>query len=166
MLASLAIIECPRSRAGALDSDNHHRMDASELLECGREILDPVLLPHGFHFERGMAGPASGGEFARAAYVRGHHRLDFSVRRGLGEVVYRVRDTSLAHEDFMRAVAGAGRHAYPGFSSDPLDGFRHLRQDLEQFGKAFLRTMDEDFHEFAWQAERTRPPAGFKRLSD
>jgi hypothetical protein len=44
----------------------------TEVLERGREILDPVLLPHGLQFERGLADVGSGGPFARGGYVRGH----------------------------------------------------------------------------------------------
>jgi hypothetical protein len=34
---------------------------------------------------------------------------------------------------------------YPGFSDDPLDGFRDLRRDLEEHGSAFLSASDADF---------------------
>jgi hypothetical protein len=33
---------------------------------------------------------------------------------------------------------------YPGFSDDPLDGFRHLRADLEKHGSSFLTGSDAD----------------------
>lgn len=97
-------------------------MDSTELLVRGREILDPVLLPHGFHFEAGPADKGSGGPFARGAYVRDRHRLEFSVRWALGEVVYRVGETSIVHEELMRVIAGPRGAEYPGFSTDPLDG--------------------------------------------
>jgi len=37
------------------------------------------------------------------------------------------------------------RSHYPGFSNDPLDGFRHLRQDLEEHGQDFLAGSDAEF---------------------
>jgi hypothetical protein len=77
-----------------------------------------------------------------------------------------VGDTLIPHEELMRVVAGPGQAKYPRFSEDPLDGFRHLREDLERHGKVFLRTMAEDFHAFAERAARTRPRRGFGRLSD
>jgi hypothetical protein len=77
-----------------------------------------------------------------------------------------VGDTLIPHEELMRVVAGPGQAKYPRFSVDPLDGFRHLREDLERHGKVFLRTMAEDFHAFAERAARTRPRRGFGRLSD
>ena len=141
-------------------------MEPTEFLERGHEILAPLMDLNGFVFERGLAGSGSGGPFARGAYVRGEHRLEFSVRHALGEVTYRVGKTVITHEDLMRVVAGPRRAQYPGFSDDPLDGFRHLRNDLELHGKAFLRTMDEDFHAFAERALQTKPRGGIERLSD
>lgn len=139
-------------------------MEPTEFLERGHEILGPIMEANGFVFERGRAGTGSGGMFARGAYVRGEHRLDFSVRRALGEVVYSVGDTAIAHEELMRVIAGPRRAQYPGFSDDPLDGFRHLRDDLELHGNAFFRTVDDDFHAFAERAARTKPPSGIGRL--
>ena len=141
-------------------------MEPIELLEQGRAVLDPLLRSHGFAFEPGASGVGSGGPYARGAYVRGAHRLEFSVRWQLGEVVYRVGETSLPHDEFMRAVAGPRQAKYPGFSSNPVDGFRDLRDDLEHHGKAFLRETDEDFHAFARRAAQTKPREGFSRLSD
>lgn len=141
-------------------------MNPREILEHGRAVLDSVLLSHGFAFEPGVAAVGSGGAFARGAYVRGSHRLEFSVREHLGEVVYRVGPTLISHEELMRVIAGPRRAKYPGFSDDPLDGFRGLKDDLEQYGKAFLRTVDEDFHAFAARAVATQPRTGFERLTD
>ena len=113
-------------------------MEPTELLEHGRDILAAALEPHGFVFERGIADTGSGGRFAQGAFVRPRHRLEFSVRRALGEVLYRVGHTAITHEDLMRVVAGPRLAHYPGFSADPLDGFRHLRADLETYGDALF----------------------------
>ena len=37
----------------------------------------------------------------------------------------------------LERIAAEGQ--YPGFSDDPMAGFRHLRHDLELFGEVFLR---------------------------
>jgi hypothetical protein len=42
------------------------------------------------------------------------------------------------HQELMRQT-GHGREAqYPGFSSEPLDAFRHVAHDLEKFGGDFM----------------------------
>jgi hypothetical protein len=139
---------------------------AKDLLARGRAILDPLLLAHGFVFEAGESDVGSGGPFARGAYVRGEHRLAFSVRWHLGEVTYTVGPSRISHEELMRVVAGPRAAKYPGFSNDPLDGFRDLRDDLQAHGQAFLREMDEEFHAFVARASRSQRATGFKRLSD
>ena len=150
-------------------------MHPSTILAQGREILEPPLLAAGFRFEPGIADVGSGGAFARGSFVRSadlgpglqfEHRLEFSVRESLGEVVYRVASpesvATIAHEDLMRVTGGRGE--YPGFSSDTLDGFRHLRSDLEKRGKVFLRPMAEDFFAFVERAQRTPRPGGLAAL--
>jgi hypothetical protein len=72
------------------------------------------------------------------------------VRRALGEVRYRVDAATLLHEDFARAAVGRGQARYPGFSDDPLDGFRDLATDLVRFGSVTLLG-------WAWAHLRTRP---------
>lgn len=139
--------------------------DVFELRRQGAEILAPLLTPHGFRYEPGLVDRGSGGAFARGAFVRGDRRLELSIRFALGEVVYRAAGRVLAHEDYMRLVAGRGHHAYPGFSDDPLDGFRHLAQDLERFAAAFLTGSDDDFSRIAAETERAPRPSGFKALS-
>lgn len=34
---------------------------------------------------------------------------------------------------------------YPGFSTEGIDGFRHLLEDLQQYGSDFLVGSDADF---------------------
>jgi hypothetical protein len=45
----------------------------------------------------------------------------------------------------MRALGCRKESAYPGFSADPLDGFRRLASDLERFGDEFLKGTDQHF---------------------
>jgi hypothetical protein len=140
-------------------------MDALDIRRRGVELLTPLFTAHGFAYEPGLADNGSGGFFARGAFVRDNRRLEFSTRYTLGEVVYRVGDRWLAHEDFMRVTAGRGNHRYPGFSDDPLDAFRDLAADLNQFGGSFFTGDDIAFGAVIAEAERTRPPRGFAALS-
>jgi hypothetical protein len=98
------------------------------LLLQGVEILDVVLGPAGFVFHETAHGNSSGGSFASGQLVREHQALSLSFRFSLGEVGYRWGATQLSHAQYLRALNVKG--AYPGFSKDPLDGFRHLLVDL------------------------------------
>lgn len=140
-------------------------MDPVEMLRRGAEILEAVTAPHGFTFEPGEVGKGSGGAFAQGAFVHGKRRLEFSTRHSLGLVQYRLGRSFVSHEDYMRVAAGPGNHAYPGFSNDPLDGFRHLASDLQHFAAVFLEGSDEQFMTLVSDALKARPKGGLGALN-
>jgi hypothetical protein len=141
-------------------------MNPVGLLQAGCEILDAALQPYGFTQLPPESGPSSGGTFARTQYVREDRRLELHFRYSLGLVMYHVGGISLPHEDYMRAVVGRrGGNQYPGFSDDPLDGFRHLRHDLEHYCSAFLTGTDDDFQQVATKVATQPRVTGFKALS-
>ncbi|MFN8579375.1 MAG: hypothetical protein U0163_00150 [Gemmatimonadaceae bacterium] len=100
-------------------------------------ILEPSLVPHGFAFVIGASGNSSGGGFACGEFTRGDRRLELHVRYSLGLVTYHVGGVSTSHDIYMEELGVRGQAAYPGFSSDPLDGFRHLGADLLRFAHDF-----------------------------
>jgi len=118
--------------------------DPQILLEQGAAILYPLLSAHGFVFEPVSVGSGSGGRFAAGRFVRSNRRLDLGYRYSLGPVSYSVGLVSLEHSDYVRAVSG-GRGSYPGFPSEPLEGFRHLLADLERYGRTFLNGSEAAF---------------------
>jgi hypothetical protein len=94
----------------------------------GAHIVGDVLAPHGFTFEPGGHGNGSGGPAAWGCFVRGSQRIELHFRYSLGLVSYTWGDTVLSHKEYLRGVDASG--SYPGFGTDPLDGFRHLADDL------------------------------------
>lgn len=94
-----------------------------DVLRAGCETIAPVLVSDGFQFRLRDAAPSSGGHFAWREYVRGDRRLALHVRASLGLVTYHLGDLQVPHEAFVRTVHGRiGGNAFPGFSTDPLDG--------------------------------------------
>ena len=124
-------------------SDNPKVREATALLERGVAELTAVLGPAGFEFIQSDEGVDSGGAFASGEFLKGDRRLELGVRSSLVLVRYHFGDESLPHEDSVRGVraleAIAAEGQYPGFSTDPMAGFRHLRHDLDRFGAIFLR---------------------------
>lgn len=93
-------------------------------------------------------------------WERGRRRVELHFRNSLGLVRYHLGDTSIAHEDYMWAVTGERNVTeYPGFSDDPLDGFRHLRSDLEKYASCFLSGSDASFLEIAHKASELKQKA-------
>jgi hypothetical protein len=70
----------------------------------------------------------SGGAFATGRFTRGDQYLELHFRRSLGLVTYGWGGSVLSHADYLAGLEVTG--AYPGYSADALDGFRHLAQDL------------------------------------
>jgi len=106
-------------------------------LIAGADIIGDVMKPSGFSFEFRDEGRGSGGHFAWGEFVRGERRLELHFRGSLGMVKYHLGKLNATHETFMRELGILGCNQYPGFSENPLDGFRHLAHDL-QFASDFL----------------------------
>jgi len=121
-------------------------MDVLEALNSGVLILRELMTRYQFSDALTAAGKGSGGNFASAEFVRGNRRLELHFRHSLGLVNYHVGNVSLSHGDYIWSVLGKrwASH-YPGFSEDPLDGFRDLRRDLEEYATAFLSGTEADF---------------------
>lgn len=136
-----------------------------EVLAQGQVILEEVLAPHGFQFRFEGSGRGSGGRFARGSFVRGDRRLELHVRSALGLVTYHVGSASVAHGDLMECVAGLENDAqYPGLSEDPLDGFRHLKADLERYGGDFLSGSGREVEACAKAAQQKA--TGLRRIAE
>ena len=141
-------------------------MTALETLRRGTEILGPVLSADGFTYCEGRAAHSSGGEYASGKYVKEDRILEIHFRHSLGLVTYRIGSESIRHEIFMRALLGQGAdNHYPGFASDPMDGFCDLRYDLENFGADFLKGSGEHFHRCVNEALAARKLSAFQRMS-
>ena len=136
-----------------------------EILCEGRRVLDPVLCQHGFSFVDGPSGKSSGGPYASGAYVNGDRKLEIHYRHSLGLVTYHFGEKSLDHESYMRALLGnAGGNRYPGFSDDPLDAFRGLAYDLQNFATAFLNGEFKAFARCVLAEEEWKKMPGLERL--
>lgn len=118
---------------------------ASQILRAGRELIDPILEACGFVWGYGSSGGSSDGDFASGWYSRDDRTHELHFRYSLSLVSYSVGDQSIHHADYMLVASGRGLSKYPGFSDDPLDGFRHLAHDLRAFCAAFLEGSDADF---------------------
>lgn len=140
-------------------------MNALETFRAGCKILDEVMNQYGFFLIEEACGRSSGGNFASGEYVKGDRRLEIHFRYSLGLVTYHVGNLSLTHDAYMRALLGKnGGNKYPGFSNDPLDGFRHLHFDLSHFCGDFLHGSGEEFERCVVKAQEQGKIKGFKAL--
>ena len=127
--------------------------EATRILQNGVAILNDVLAAHGFNISSRTEGISSGGSYASCQFSRRNRKLRLHFRHSLGLVEYDVNGVILSHEEYMWSVLGRrGGTSYPGFSNEPLDGFRHLADDLRQYAQEFLDGTDEQFASHADRA--------------
>jgi hypothetical protein len=117
---------------------------ASDVLRQGSAILRPTLSAHGFTMIDPTVGVGSGGPFTVGIWQRSDgFRFETHMRWALGIVRYDWNRASFTHQEYMRWIGMRG--AYPGFSEDPLDGFRHLATDLAGPTAPLLDASSADF---------------------
>jgi hypothetical protein len=104
-------------------------MTPEAMMATGNEILGSVLQPAGFVMTPTELGRGSGGGFAIARWVRGRQYIELHCRFALGIVRYGWEDEEFDHSHVVSALGVVA--SYPGFSNDPLDGYRHLVGDLD-----------------------------------
>jgi hypothetical protein len=98
------------------------------------------MLSCGFVYSPTFAGKGSGGMFATGEFRRDNRRLELHYRYSLGLVSYHFGPLMLYHEDYMWSVVGTRWQShYPGFSKEPLDSFRNLLADLNEYCGDFLK---------------------------
>ena len=136
-----------------------------DFLRMGCDLLNPVMHRHDFSFKYGPAGQGSGGSYVSGMYVNGNRKLEIHFRLSLGLVTYHFGKISLDHESYMHALVGTnGGNRHPGFSEDPLDGFKGLVFDLDNFASAFLNGNFEEFSRCVIAAEERKKIPGLARL--
>jgi hypothetical protein len=113
-------------------------VNPASILKEGATLLQPVLAPGGFVFQLNRDGVGSGGRFASGRFVAAERELELHFRESLGLVTYRMGEFELDHVSYMRHLGSYGKNQYPGFSANPLDGFRHLAFDLAHFCQDFV----------------------------
>ena len=147
---------------------NARETSPTALLERGVAELTAVLGPAGFEFIQTEDDVTTGGAFASGEFLRGDRRLELQVRSSLTLVRYHFGEESMSHDDLVRGVraleAIAEEGQYPGFSSDPMVGFRHLRHDIERFGAIFLRGGAKAFRALKKWVDKHPKKSGFAGL--
>jgi hypothetical protein len=137
---------------------------ATEMLQRGREHIDPIMTEHSFTWEQMWAGKSSGGISDSGRYVKGDRSLELHFRHSLGLVTYHIGDLSLKHEEYMRQCAPLGGAQYPGFSDNPLEGFKHLAHDLYAYATDFLSGTGEQLRMAKAAAEKRNSLSGLQKL--
>jgi hypothetical protein len=135
-----------------MKSSRDKNLVPKKALTDGARILETLLRRKGFKFRFRRAGTGSGGNYAWGEFVRADRRLEIHFRQGLGLVRYHVSDRSASHKFYMRELGVGDQCQYPGFSNDPMSGFKDLLHDLD-FACDFLDGSAERLRQAAAKEE-------------
>jgi hypothetical protein len=112
--------------------------DVIAILDAGAKIVGVVIEPLGFVWALGKTHAGHPGSAARGAFVKGDRQLEVGFRWSLGPIIYRVGGAAVNHEALVKYAGHSTEAEYPGYSTDPLDAFRHLASDVKNFGGDFM----------------------------
>ncbi len=98
--------------------------DPVSVMTAGAAILAGELSPAEFTVELTRHGRSSGGNFATGPVHPGRSVPGNPLPLFAGTDHLRVGGSRLSHADYLAGLGQAG--AYPGYDTDPLNGFRHL----------------------------------------
>jgi hypothetical protein len=129
------------------------------MLDAGRGLLDPVLEPLGYVYERTNSGAGSGGSYAVGRYTQAERAIELHCRYSLGIVRYLIGDDAVDHRDWVGFLGV--RSAYPGYSDTAVGGFEHLAEDLAGVCAPLVRgECDQEFQ--ACVARLGEDPGAFR----
>lgn len=117
-----------------------------------------MLAPGGFAFEVTSTGHGPGGGYASERFTRPGQYLELHLRRALGLVTDSWDGQVLSHQDYLRGVGAAG--AYPGYSRNILDGFRHTWRQTSPDHSRGSKTATAPDSSWACGPRNRNPPAG------
>lgn len=136
-----------------------------EILNEGLKYINPIMEENGFKWIDEKSGNGSGGAFSSGKFIKDNRTLELHFRFSLGLVTYQIGNDKLSHEEYMNHAAGKNKNEYPGFSENPLDGFKHLASDLTNYAQDFLKGSGKEFRLAKEEAEKRNKLSGFKKLN-
>lgn len=131
-------------------------IDPVKVLAEGNALLSAVLTPAGFSLGPTKNVDGSGGAAAVAVWTKRRQSIELHMRYGLGIVDYGWGwgRKKFSHRHLCDALSC--EHEYPGFSTDPLDAFRHLAADLAR--DPLNRVLGPDHRKVRKAARAWKPP--------
>lgn len=130
------------------------RVTPEAILDAGNSVLAKLFRHAAFVLEPIDSGDGSGGHYAIGRWTKESRSVELHVRWALGIVRYAWDDEVFDHRHVVGALGASAE--YPGFSDDPVDGFRHPAKDL---GGPLSRILGPENREVLQVARAWTPPA-------
>jgi hypothetical protein len=144
------------------------RYNRTEDFELGLSQLIPFFDAQGFSLIRGEPDVDKEGTSYSARFIRHLRSVELNHLYSLSPVIYSIRQFSVEHTYYMRALGVTGAAQFPCFSDDSISGYPALLHDLENLLSPFFVGSEEDFSAIAKQyllAQQRRNEADSRDLS-
>ena len=121
------------------------RYNKQEDFEFGLAQVVPFFTLLGFSLARGEPYSDKTGTFYSARFIRPPRSVELNHLYSLGPVIYSIREFSVDHSFYIRALGVSSGARFPCFVDDSVSGYPALLHDLQHLLSSFFVCPEEDF---------------------
>jgi hypothetical protein len=121
------------------------RYNKQEDFEFGLAQVAPFFDSLGFLLSRSEPYTDKAGTSYSARFIRHPRSVELNHLYSLGPVIYSIREFSVEHPFYIKALGASSAARFPCFVDDSVSGYPALLHDLEHLLSSFFVCPEEDF---------------------
>ena len=121
------------------------RYNKKEDFEFGLAQVAPFFDSLGFLLSRGEPYTDKAGTSYSARFIRPPRSVELNHLYSLGPVIYSIREFSVEHSFYIKALGASSAARFPCFVDDSVSGYPALLHDLQHLLSSFFVCPEEDF---------------------
>jgi hypothetical protein len=121
------------------------RYNKKEDFEFGLAQVAPFFDSLGFLLSRGEPYTDKAGTSYSARFIRPPRSVELNHLYSLGPVIYSIREFSVEHSFYVKALGASSAARFPCFEDDSVSGYPALLHDLQHLLSSFFVCPEEDF---------------------
>ena len=121
------------------------RYNKQEDFEFGMAQVAPFFDSLGFLLSRGKPYTDKAGTSYSARFIRPSRSVELNYLYSLGPVTYSIREFSVEHSFYIKALGSSSAARFPCFVDDSVSGYPALLHDLQHLLSSFFVCPEEEF---------------------
>lgn len=121
------------------------RYNKREDYEFGLAQVAPFFDSLGFLLSRGEPYTDKAGTCYSARFIRPPRSVELNHLYSLGSVIYSIREFSVEHSFYIKALGASSAARFPCFVDDSVSGYPALLHDLQHLLSSFFVCPEDDF---------------------
>ncbi len=121
------------------------RYNKREDYEFGLAQVAPFFDSLGFLLSRGEPYTDKAGTCYSARFIRPPRSVELNHLYSLGPVIYSIREFSVEHSFYIKALGASSAARFPCFVDDSVSGYPALLHDLQHLLSSFFVCPEDDF---------------------